>query len=159
MLVNKDDLIISHLFDAAPEIVFMAWTDPEQLPLWYNPEGYEIEYKKIDLQTGGEFHYCLRHPTQGERWIKGLYMLIEVPSKIVYYSAASNEKGDILTSRDENRSDDYPQAVISTATFSAVGTQTMVVLHQTVLESEARNNGSFDEWIQKFDQLSAILPR
>jgi uncharacterized protein YndB with AHSA1/START domain len=159
MHVDKDDLIISHLFDAPREIVFMAWTDPEQLPLWYSPKGCEIEFKRIELTTGGQFHYCLRHPNNVTTWFKGVYMLIDAPSRIVYYSALSNEQGDILTYGDESKSRDYPQAVISTATFSAVDEQTMLVLHQTILESEARTNGAFDEWINRFDQLADILPK
>jgi uncharacterized protein YndB with AHSA1/START domain len=135
MHVDKDDLIISHLFDAPREIVFMAWTDPEQLPLWYSPKGCEIEFKRIELTTGGQFHYCLRHPNNVTTWFKGVYMLIDAPSRIVYYSALSN------------------------ATFSAVDEQTMLVLHQTILESEARTNGAFDEWINRFDQLADILPK
>ncbi|SMD18503.1 SRPBCC domain-containing protein [Pedobacter nyackensis] len=45
---DKKELRIPHVFDAPGEVVFQAWTDPEQLKHWYTPNGCTIEFKTIE---------------------------------------------------------------------------------------------------------------
>jgi uncharacterized protein YndB with AHSA1/START domain len=35
------DVRITHVFDAPREVVFAAWTTPEQVARWWAPEGFE----------------------------------------------------------------------------------------------------------------------
>ena len=51
-------------FDAPPEKVFKAHTDPDILKLWNGPDGYETEFETFDCRTGGSWRY----KSSGEGW-------------------------------------------------------------------------------------------
>jgi uncharacterized protein YndB with AHSA1/START domain len=55
---GPDDAYVSHRFDAPPETVFAAWTDPEQVARWWAPTGYEIAPESVEIEprAGGRFH-------------------------------------------------------------------------------------------------------
>jgi uncharacterized protein YndB with AHSA1/START domain len=54
----SDEAYVSHHFDAPPEIVFAAWTDPEQVTRWWAPREFEIPLGSVDIEprVGGRFH-------------------------------------------------------------------------------------------------------
>ncbi|MBG6234491.1 uncharacterized protein YndB with AHSA1/START domain/biotin operon repressor [Pedobacter sp. CAN_A7] len=154
---NKKDLLITHLFDAPIELVFNAWTDPEQLKHWYAPDGCSIEFKAIEVKVGGEFHSCIHDPVHGDCWIKGTYQEVTKNEKLVFSMELSNEQGIAVSANDAGKSEDWPEALITTVTFSPVGDQTKITLHQTVAETEARKTGAYQSWFSMFDRLSTIL--
>lgn len=55
---SSDEAYVSHHFDAPPEIVFAAWTDPEQVARWWAPGDFEIPPESVDIEprVGGRFH-------------------------------------------------------------------------------------------------------
>ena len=53
-------------FDAPPEKVFRAHTDPELLVQWVGPRGLEMEVITFDCRTGGEWRYV--HRADGEEY-------------------------------------------------------------------------------------------
>lgn len=154
---NNQDLLITYLFNAPPELVFNAWTDPKQLKHWYAPDGCTIDFKSIDVKVGGEFHSCIHDPIHGDCWIKGVYQEVIVPDKLVFSMVLSNEHGDLVTANDAGKSTDWPQAIITTVIFTHIGSQTKVTLHQTVAEIEAKKTGAYQSWFSMFDRLNAIL--
>lgn len=154
---NKKDLLITHLFNAKPEIVFNAWTDPEILKHWYAPDGCTIEFKSIDAKQGGEFHSCIHDPIHGPCWIKGVYHEVIFPEKLVLTMNLSNEQGENVSANTAGKSEDWPEAIITTVTFTAIGDQTKVTLHQTVDEEEAKKTGAYQSWFSMFDRLTKFI--
>ena len=55
---GSDGAYVSHHFDAPPEIVFVAWTDPEQVARWWAPWDFEIPPESVDIEprVSGRFH-------------------------------------------------------------------------------------------------------
>ncbi len=49
------DLVISRIFDAPRELVYQAFTDPDQLAQWFGPVGYSVPRDSVDIDasTGG----------------------------------------------------------------------------------------------------------
>lgn len=154
---NNKDLLITHLFDAPPKLVFDAWTDPEHLKHWYAPEGCTIEFKSIEVKVGGEFHSCIHNPVHGDCWIKGRYHEVIVPEKLVLSMILSNEDGYLVSAPDAGKPGDWPQEIITTVTFSPIGKQTKVTLHQTVAEAEAKKTGAYQSWFSMFNKLQQTL--
>ena len=157
METNKKDLFITHLFDAPRELVFGAWTDPEHLKHWYAPEGCTIEFKSIEVKAGGKFHSCIDDPVHGNCWIKGIYNEVTFPEKLVFSMALSNENGDNASATEAGKSDEWPEALVTTVTFTPVGNQTKVTLHQTVAEEEAKKTGAYQSWFSMFERLQHML--
>ncbi|NIJ54496.1 SRPBCC family protein [Dyadobacter arcticus] len=139
------------------ELVFAAWTDPEQLQHWYAPDGCTIEYRSIEVKAGGEFHSCIHDPVHGDCWIKGVYHEVSSPEKLVLTMTLSNEQGDVVTANNAGKPEDWPQAIVTTVTFVSIGEKTEVTLHQTVAESEARKTGAYQSWFSMFDRLNNLL--
>lgn len=156
---NNKELLITHLFDAPRELVFAAWTDPEQLMHWYAPDGCSVEFKSIGIKVGGEFHLCIYDPVHGECWIKGRYAEVVVPEKLVFSMILSNANGDNVTAGDAGKSDDWPEALTTTVTFTSISNQTKVTLHQTVDEAEAKKTGAYQSWFSMFDKLQHLLKK
>ena len=44
-------------FDAPPEKVFRAWTDPELVAKWMGPRSVDMDIKEWDAKTGGHYRY------------------------------------------------------------------------------------------------------
>lgn len=154
---NNQEVLITHVFNAGRELVFNAWTDPEQLVKWYAPDGCTIEFKSIDARKGGRFHSCIHNPTHGDCWCKGTYQEVEFPERIVFTMEVTDEKGNDVKPSDVGMSPDWPQVTKVTVTFYEEGAQTKMVLHQTVDQSLAKETGAFPSWIQMFDRLNEIL--
>ncbi len=157
MKTNNEDLLITHLFNAPPALVFDAWTKPELLKNWYAPDGCTIDFKSITVKEGGEFHSCIHDPVHGDCWIKGIYQEVLFPEKLVFSMILSNEQGDVVTANEAGKTENWPQAIVTTVTFTPIGQQTKVTLHQTVAEAEAKKSGAYQSWFSMFDRLNDIL--
>jgi uncharacterized protein YndB with AHSA1/START domain len=50
-------ITITRVFDAPRELVWAAWTDPDQLAKWFGPAGFDTprDTVEIDLRVGGRF--------------------------------------------------------------------------------------------------------
>ncbi len=51
------EIVLSRVIDAPREMVFDAWTDPEQLAEWFGPNGLKIETHEIDIRPGGVWRF------------------------------------------------------------------------------------------------------
>lgn len=154
---KEKELLISHLFNASPELVFKAWTDPEQLKHWYAPDGCTIEFKSITVKEGGSFHSCIHDPIHGDCWIMGTYQEVVVPEKLVFSMVLTNEAGDSLRSVEAGKPEDWPEEILTKVTFKPAGNQTSVSVHQTVGEAMAKQTGAYQSWIKMFNKLNAIF--
>jgi uncharacterized protein YndB with AHSA1/START domain len=52
---TKHEITLSRVFDAPRELVYRAFVDPDQLCLWFGPDGYSVpcETVQIDARVGG----------------------------------------------------------------------------------------------------------
>ncbi|NQX54827.1 SRPBCC domain-containing protein [Pedobacter panaciterrae] len=154
---SKKELFITHLFDAPRELVFNAWTDPEQLKHWYAPDGCTIEFKYIDVKEGGTFHSCIHDPIHGDCWIKGVYDQVIFPEKLVFSMILTNENGESIASVAAGKPEDWPEETITTVTFTSIGNQTKLAIHQTVSEEDAKQTGAYQSWIKMFNKLNDLI--
>jgi uncharacterized protein YndB with AHSA1/START domain len=59
--LQDQQLAITRIFDVPREMVFQAWTDPEQVARWWGPDGFHTppEMVEIDLRVGGRYHLTM----------------------------------------------------------------------------------------------------
>jgi uncharacterized protein YndB with AHSA1/START domain len=57
----KEEIALSRVFDAPPELVYRAFADPDQLCLWFGPDGFSVpcESVQIDARPGGFQRFTL----------------------------------------------------------------------------------------------------
>jgi len=154
---KKEELFITHLFDAPEKVVFQAWTDPNQLKHWYAPDGCTVEFKTIDVSQGGGYHSCIHDPIHGDCWVKGVYLEVEPNQKLVFTMVMSDEAGNSVTSVNAGKTEDWPEEQITTVTFKSIGLQTKVTIHQTVAEEEAKKTGAYQSWLKMLNKLNVRL--
>lgn len=55
---------ISRIFDAPPELVYRAFTDPDQLAQWFGPVGCWVprESVEVDARAGGHLRFVMTAP-------------------------------------------------------------------------------------------------
>jgi uncharacterized protein YndB with AHSA1/START domain/dihydrofolate reductase len=68
-------------FDAPPELVFHAHTDPELVAQWLGPRGMQMEVLEHDARTGGGYRYVHRG-REGEYRFRGVFHTV-VPDRLI----------------------------------------------------------------------------
>lgn len=52
---TTEEIRLTRVFDAPPELVYRAFTDPDQLGQWFGPVGFSVPYETVhvDARPGG----------------------------------------------------------------------------------------------------------
>ena len=139
--LTKPSLTIKRRFNAPPEKVYAAWTDPQKLGRWMGPTGTQRVEAECDLRVGGRYAIKMVMPND-EHNVSGVYREI-VPNEKLSFTWA-------WRSTPERES-------LVTVTFKKDGDGTiMTLLHEQFFDEKARddhNNG----WLGTMDKLERYL--
>ena len=58
----RREIVTTRVFDAPREMVFAAWSDPEQLNQWWGPRGFSNTFETCDVRPGGVWKYVMHGP-------------------------------------------------------------------------------------------------
>jgi uncharacterized protein YndB with AHSA1/START domain len=83
-VVHSDSHTIrwERLVEASRPEVFEAWTKPEQVACWWDPDGEKLVTCEIDLRPGGSFAFATR--SHSEMPFAGVYREIAPPERLVF---------------------------------------------------------------------------
>ena len=81
------DLVLERTVDVSPELVWMAWTQPEHLKKWFTPAPWTTVDCEIDLRPGGVFRTVMRSPEGRDFPNLGCYLEIVPQRKLVWTDA------------------------------------------------------------------------
>jgi uncharacterized protein YndB with AHSA1/START domain len=81
---TSNQLNISKDFNVPVEVVYQAWTQPEQLKQWWKPMNSQLLEVKNELQPGGSIEYRFSREGAEDFVIRGNYKEIEENSRLVY---------------------------------------------------------------------------
>jgi uncharacterized protein YndB with AHSA1/START domain len=70
------DIVLDRYIDAAPELVWKAWTEPKHLMPWFCPEPWKATECEIDLRLGGGFKVMMRGPAGEKQPVVGCYKAV-----------------------------------------------------------------------------------
>jgi uncharacterized protein YndB with AHSA1/START domain len=94
---QDQQVLITRIFDAPRELVFAAWTDPDQVAQWFGPEHFDTprESVTIDLRVGGRYALTMLQRDSG-REFPVEYEIVELdpPQLIVLRSEPMPEMGN-----------------------------------------------------------------
>ncbi|MFT3670880.1 SRPBCC family protein [Aestuariivirga sp.] len=138
------ELVVTRLFDAAPEILFAAWTRPELFRQWWVPKsaGMNLVACEMDVRTGGSYRLTFGQPGPDQTMaFFGTYLDVVPPERIVW----TNDEG--------------PDGAVTTVTFAAEGTRTRLVLRELYPSKEAleASLGAEEALPEQFAQLDELL--
>jgi len=82
--VKKEELkvVMERVFDATPEQVFKAISDPKLVPQWWGPAQFKTLVDKMDFRVGGEWRFIHKGKDGQEFAFHGVYKKI-VPNQKV----------------------------------------------------------------------------
>jgi uncharacterized protein YndB with AHSA1/START domain len=81
------DLEIVRDVDAAPELVWRAWTEPDLLMQWFTPKPWEMTVVEVDLRPGGAFRTVMRGPDGEANETLGCFLELVQHERIVWTAA------------------------------------------------------------------------
>src|ERR687897_1183102 len=114
--------VVRHL-NAPRELVFRAWTEPEQLDKWYAGPGPSQNIPTtVDLRVGGVWRLHMVENEDRSYITGGIYREIVPPEKLVFSWGAVDGWPEI----DPARPDDVP---VATITLNDVGGSTEMIFH------------------------------
>ena len=70
-LTVKPSLTIKRRFNAPPEKVFAAWTDPQKVMRLMGPGEIKALHAESDLRTGGRYRWVMRAPEGEDHDVSG----------------------------------------------------------------------------------------
>jgi len=147
---GKQELFIHRIFDAPPELVFKAYTDPTLIPQWWGPAIYKTTVDKMDPKSGGVWRFVQRDAEGREFAFHGVYHEIRQPERIVDTFEFEGMPGHVL---------------LETATFERQGSQTGLTV-QVVYQSVEDRDGmiasgmeqGMDEGMERLAELLTQSP-
>lgn len=145
-IAPADELVIERTFAAPRDLVFAAWTEPQHLAHWSGPEGFTTEQDHLDLRPGGTYRACLIAPDGARHWVRGEYLVIDPPARLVMTHAWEDEQGS-----------PGPCTEVSVLLHETGPGRTRMVFRQTGFTSEASRDGHAEGWGSSFDRLAAHL--
>ena len=144
------DLILTRTFDAPPEKVFNAWTQPTLLKQWFAPLPWTTVEAELDVRVGGTSLIVMRNPEGKDFPGRGVYLGVVKNSRLVFTDAFTNawdlsEKPFMLVELE----------------FEARGQSTKYtarVRHWTIADREAHEKMGFHKgWGTCAEQLAALI--
>jgi uncharacterized protein YndB with AHSA1/START domain len=111
-------------FDAPPERVFRAYTEPDLVARWLGPRRLEMRIDEYDARTGGSYRYVHRDSDGTEYAFRGVFHEVRPVDRMVQTFTF----------------EDYPDGVaLETATFEDLGGRTRVTTRSLLESFEARD--------------------
>ena len=151
------EIVITRIFDATPEELFRAWTDPERLIRWWAPKGFTTPHCRVDLCVGGSFHYCMRSPEGKDYWGIGVYREIVAPERIVYVDSFADTEGNPVPPSHYGLSASHPTETLVTVTFVKRDGKTKFTLRHTIPVTAEERDGAQQGWNEMLDRLAEQL--
>ncbi|WP_442484865.1 SRPBCC family protein [Aeoliella sp. SH292] len=81
---KPNELRLVRVYDAPVQMVWDAWTDPEQVGQWWGPRGFTITTHDKDFRTGGFWRYTMHGPDGTDYPNHTVYLEIDEHRKLVY---------------------------------------------------------------------------
>ncbi len=78
------DIVTARVFNAPRELVFQAWTDPDQLVQWWGPKGFTNTFHEFDMRPGGIWRFVMHGPNGVDYQNKSVFVEVVNPERIVF---------------------------------------------------------------------------
>ncbi|HEY5858271.1 MAG TPA: SRPBCC domain-containing protein [Aldersonia sp.] len=146
--MSDREFTIIREFDAPRELVFRAWTDPDQLAKWSAPEGMSAPRASItgDVRPGGAYSSTMVRDETGENFaVSGRYLEVVEPERLVF--TWGDPTGDGTPERES----------VITVTFAERAGKTTMTFHLQAPGPLSPEDGARSGWSQSFGKLADLV--
>ncbi len=120
------EIVLTRVFDAPRERVFLAWTDPNQVVQWWGPNGFTTTTHEMEVRPGGVWRFIMHGPDGIDYPNRIVFEEIVKPERIVYAHGGGTEGA--------------PVDFHVTVTFVALGKKTELTLRSVFPSAAARDH-------------------
>jgi uncharacterized protein YndB with AHSA1/START domain/catechol 2,3-dioxygenase-like lactoylglutathione lyase family enzyme len=143
---TAQEITITRVFDAPRQLVWDAWTQPDQLASWWGKRGWTTDPSKIvmELRPGGTFRLTSVSDEDG----------MEMPQEGVYREVVEPERLVI----DEGGERNWHEGATSVVTFTDLGDgRTEMTFRSTIQTTEDMRGHAETGVVSSFDRLAEHL--
>jgi uncharacterized protein YndB with AHSA1/START domain len=141
------EMTVTRILDAPRELVWKAWTEPEQFAKWFGTPPFTTPPSRVslDVRPGGRWAATMVHETDGtELPFRGEYREVVEPERLV------------LTFEDVH-DESNPLVEVLTVTFTDLDGKTELVAHQAGHMPEEQYDALVEGYGGFFDRLAEHL--
>lgn len=80
---GKQEIVLTHDFEAPRDLVYKVLTDPKLRPQWWGPRELTTTVEKMDTREGGTWRILQRDPDGNEYAFHGVYHVLDAPNQTV----------------------------------------------------------------------------
>jgi uncharacterized protein YndB with AHSA1/START domain len=144
------EIVITRVFDAPRELVFEAWTDPEQVVQWWGPRGFTTTIHGMEVRPGGVWRFVMHGPDGTDYDNKVVFVEVVKPERLVY-NRGGGEESDL-------------REFHVTVTFDEEGGKTRLTMRMVFESAEYRARmveevGAMEGANQTLDRLGEYLAK
>ena len=143
---NQQQITMSRVFAAPPELVWRATTDAEHIPQWWGPRSLTTRIDQADVRAGGQWRYVQRDPDGNEYAFHGVYHDVVPPERVVQTFEFEGVPGHVLLETTTFDAVDGGTRVTTTSVFQSIQDRDGMVA--SGMESGAREG---------YDRLAELL--
>ena len=142
---HTKELIVTRVFDAPCEVVWKAWTTPEQIAQWFSP-GIVMDVRELDVRPGGHFRFADPNDKESGEYT-GTYTTVEPEKELSFNVTDFSQTHDLA-------------GVIAgyKVVFESAGEQTKMTL-TAVPPEDSYDQTTFDAWTGCFERLAAVIKK
>lgn len=143
---QEKQFTITRVFDAPREVIWRAWTDPDEAAHWWHPREVRTprESVRVDLRVGGGYEYTMIAPDNSEYPTAGEYLEVVEPERLVFTWGSPG--------------DDRTEVPVITVTLAELdGDRTEMMFHLRGIEGKPGDGFVYDGWNEAFDALAEHL--
>jgi uncharacterized protein YndB with AHSA1/START domain len=164
-LSDREQFVIARSFEAPLELMFDMWTKPEHFVQWLAPTGFDMQFIRADIRTGGESFYSMSSPAF-TMYGRAHYEEVRRPDRIVYTQQFCDANENIAR---HPMAPTWPETMRTIVELSAEGpAQTRVAItwevagpataEEMAVFTSARA-GMTQGWTGSFDKLEDLLAK
>jgi uncharacterized protein YndB with AHSA1/START domain len=143
------EIVVTRVFNAPRELVFDAWTDPEQVVQWWGPRGFTTTIHAMDVRPGGVWRFIMHGPDGTDYDNKVVFLEVAKPERLVYNHGPGDES-------------DSPQFHV-TVNFQEDGGKTRLTLRLLFASTSERDRavefGALEGGNQTLERLGEYLAK
>jgi uncharacterized protein YndB with AHSA1/START domain len=159
---RKEELFVTRILDAPLELVWKAWTEPEQVRRWWGPKYYTSPSCKIDLRVGGKYIFAMQAPAdQGGQvsYSSGVYQRIVPMELLEFTQGLSDADGNRIDPQQAGMPADFPKEMHTVVTFKAKGNMTELTIREEGWTAGQMYVYALAGTQQQIDKLADVLSK
>jgi uncharacterized protein YndB with AHSA1/START domain len=137
-------LHLEKVLAVAPEHVFAAFVDAEQLRRWWGPAGFTVSRLQFDAVQGTDYRIVMQPPEGDVFHIRGTFRVVEAPRRLVFTFIYEEPDPD-------------DQETLVTLAFEPTDPGTRIILDQGLFKTVARLELHRDGWAETLERLERSL--